>query len=141
MGRDAPFSLPKKNHIGTDLLPTIFHPTNKAAKTATSKSATTKHNNKRNNQPSVTLPAKRRHFRSNKNRRNHRNCQTHDNRHNPNFEPALKWFERERKGRAVNQITINKTARKKHCTMGSAKKRAAVTYQDGHHFGEYLFLG
>eukprot|EP00957_Ditylum_brightwellii_P114797 8753976-Ditylum_brightwellii.AAC.1 len=108
MGRDAPFSTPKKNHIGTDLPSTIFHPTNKTATTATSKPATTKHNNKRNNQPSVPSPVKRHHFGSNKNCQNHRNRQTHDKRHNPNFEPTLKWFEKERGGKAVNYITINK---------------------------------
>jgi hypothetical protein len=123
MGRDAQFSRPKNNHIGTDLPSTIFHPTNKAAKTATSRSPTIEHNHKRNTQPSVILLATRRHFRGNTIRQNHCNHQTHDNRHNPNFELALKWFERERQGRVVNQITINKTARKKHCTMGSAQKR------------------
>ena len=124
MGRDAPFSMPKKNHSGTDLPPMIFHPTKKAATTTTSKSATTEHNDKRNNQPNVASPVKRRHFCSKKKRRNHRNHQTHDNRHNPNFEPALKGFEKERRGRVVNQITINKTARKKHCTMDSAQKES-----------------
>ena len=141
MGRDAPFSPPKKNHIGTDLPSTIFHPTNKAAKTATFKSATTKHNDKRNNQPSVILPAKRRHFRSNKNRRNHCDRQTHDNRHNPNFEPVLKWFEKERRGKAVNYITINKMVKKSAAPWAAHKKKAAVTYQDDRHFGEYLILG
>jgi hypothetical protein len=97
MARDTPFSPPKKNHSGTHLPTTIFHPTNKAAKNATSKSPTIKqNNNKRNNQPSVTSPAKRRHFRSNKNRRNHRNRQTHDNRHYPNFAPALNGLRNKR---------------------------------------------
>ena len=120
MGRDAPFLTQKKNRSGTDIPPTIFHQTKKAATTATSKSATTKHNNKRNNQPSVTSLLKQHHFRSNKNCQNHRNRQTHNNRHKSNFEPTIKWFERERQGRAVNQITINKTVRKKHCTISSA---------------------
>eukprot|EP00957_Ditylum_brightwellii_P187219 14258715-Ditylum_brightwellii.AAC.1 len=90
MGKDAPFSPPKKNHSSTDLLLTIFRPTNKAATNATSKSATTKHNNKRNNQLSITSPEKRRHCHSNKNCQNHHNCQTHDNHNNANFEPVLK---------------------------------------------------
>eukprot|EP00957_Ditylum_brightwellii_P198183 15100809-Ditylum_brightwellii.AAC.1 len=62
MGRAAPFSPPKKNHSGTGPLPTIFFSTKKAAATATSKSTSTKHNNKRNNQPSVPSPKKRLHF-------------------------------------------------------------------------------
>eukprot|EP00957_Ditylum_brightwellii_P165774 12621067-Ditylum_brightwellii.AAC.1 len=112
MGRDAPFPSPKKNHSGTDLPPTIFRPTNKSATTTTSKSATTKHKDKRNNQPSIASPVKRRHFCSNKNRQKHRNRQTHRNHHNPNFEPALKWFEKERGRKAVNYKTINKMVKK-----------------------------
>eukprot|EP00957_Ditylum_brightwellii_P094086 7163035-Ditylum_brightwellii.AAC.1 len=83
MGRDAPFSRPKKNHSCTDLPPRIFHPINKAATTATSKSTTTEDNNKCNNQSRVTSPEKRHNCRSNKNCQNHHNCQTHNNHHNP----------------------------------------------------------
>eukprot|EP00957_Ditylum_brightwellii_P036413 2756806-Ditylum_brightwellii.AAC.1 len=36
----------------------------------------------------------------------------HNTSQNPNFKPALEWFEKERGGRAVNYITINKTAEK-----------------------------
>ena len=96
MGRDTPFLRRKKNHIGTGLPSTIFRPTNKAAKTATSKPTTIEHSNKRNNKPSVTSPAKRRHFRGNKNRRNHRNRQTHDIRHYPDFAPALNGLRNKR---------------------------------------------
>eukprot|EP00957_Ditylum_brightwellii_P046548 3532171-Ditylum_brightwellii.AAC.1 len=36
----------------------------------------------------------------------------HDNSQNPNFKLAFEWFEKERGGRMVNYITINKAARK-----------------------------
>eukprot|EP00957_Ditylum_brightwellii_P178147 13568892-Ditylum_brightwellii.AAC.1 len=118
----------------------IFHPTKKAATTTTSKSATTEHNNKCNNQPSVTSPVKRRHFCRNKNRQNHRNRQTHDNRHNLSFEPALKWFEKEIRGKAVNYITINKMMKKSAAPWAARKKQEAVTCRDGRHFEEYFIL-
>eukprot|EP00957_Ditylum_brightwellii_P184435 14047997-Ditylum_brightwellii.AAC.1 len=128
-----------KNHSGTDLPPTIFHSTNKAATTATSKSATTKHNNKDTNQPNVISLEKRCHCHSNKNRQNHCNHKTHDNHDNPNFEPALKWFEKERRGRVANYITINKMVKKSTAPWAVCKKKVVVTYRDSHHFREYLF--
>eukprot|EP00957_Ditylum_brightwellii_P187461 14276736-Ditylum_brightwellii.AAC.1 len=67
-------------------------------------------------------------FPQQQNRQNHHNCQTHDNSNYPNFEPTVKGFEKERKGRAVKHITINKMVKKAlHHGQCATRKQRRLT--------------